>query len=180
MRREGVIDESNAFRHRMIGDLLRRTDPADAAAIDLDEADTAIVDQVLRHVDIVRAFATGELHVLAALGQRPIGPKRTRGERLLEPGRARRLERRQPLRGALDVVDEDLPGIDQQDRVRAEPFARGGEMLGVLRGRTAPDRAPAELGGAEILRPCTGRRAFRPACRRTGPTRTAFGPDSSS
>ena len=54
VRRESVIDVGDAARDRVVGDRFRRPDAADAAAIDLDEADAAIVDEVPRHEDVVR------------------------------------------------------------------------------------------------------------------------------
>ena len=55
-----MIDVGHALRRRIVRDLLRRADAADPAAIDLDEADLAVVDEMPRHVDVVRRLAAGK------------------------------------------------------------------------------------------------------------------------
>ena len=64
----------------------------------------------------------------------------------------RPLQRRQARGRALHVVDEDLAGVDQQDRVGAEALAGGGEMIRILPHITPSDRTPAEFRRAEIAR----------------------------
>src|SRR5437868_1607970 len=112
MRGECVVDESHAFRDSVVGNFFRRSDAANATTVDLYEAHAAVVDQMLRHIDVMRALTAGELY-LASLRQRAIRIKRTRREGLLEPNCANPLERRQTLRRAFHVVDKNLAGIDQ-------------------------------------------------------------------
>ena len=65
-----MIDIGDAVGRGRVGHPLRRCQAADAAAVDLDEADLAEVDQVPGHVDVVRGLAAGELHLAAPLRQR--------------------------------------------------------------------------------------------------------------
>ena len=69
-------------------------------------------------------------------------------ERLFEPRCAALDERRHAHGGGLDVVAEDGAGVDEQDAVRADAFARGAHLVFVLRQRAPAVRAPAELDGA--------------------------------
>ena len=106
MRREGVVDVGHAPVRGIVRDLLRWADAADAAAIDLDEADAAEVDEVARHGCIVRSLAAGELHLRRAARQGAIGLERAGLERLLEPDGTRRLQGGQPRGRRLDVLHE--------------------------------------------------------------------------
>ena len=66
MRRESMVHERHAARNRVVGDLFSRTDSADATGVDLDEADTAVVDQMPRHVEVMSSLAACQPHLLAA------------------------------------------------------------------------------------------------------------------
>ena len=168
----------DALRGRIVGDLLRRADAADAAAIDLDVADLAVVDQMARHVDIVRRLAAGEPHLAAAsAAQRAIGLQSA----LAWNGSSSQVARAASRAGsraaaALDVLAEDLAGIDQQDAVRRRGL-RARQRNGRRRPSrvAAPDRTPAELGGAETLRARTSRAALERLLRRVAEEQRGVG-----
>ena len=63
MRGEGVIDVGHALPHRIVRDLLGRADAADTPAIDLNEADLAVVDQMARHMHVVRRLRRGRAYL---------------------------------------------------------------------------------------------------------------------
>ena len=78
--------------------------------------------------------------------QRRVGIERAGDERLLQPGGAVLLERRQARCRGRQVMTPDGAGVDEDDPVVAEPLARGRDLLGVLRHAAQPVRSPAELG----------------------------------
>src|SRR4029077_7534589 len=115
--------EGDAARRSVVGDLFGWADAADAAGVDLDEADAAIVDEMARHVRIVTALAGGEAEGAGLSGESAIGVEGAADERLLEPMRAELDERGQPGFRRRQVVDPDGAGVDQHDAVRPETLA---------------------------------------------------------
>ena len=83
MRRESMVHERHAVRDRVVGDLFRRTNSADTTGVDLDEADTAVVDQMPRHVEVMSSLAACQPHLLAACGQRAVRLQCVPAERFL-------------------------------------------------------------------------------------------------
>ena len=63
--------------------------------------------------------------------ERGMRRQRMAGERLLEPQRARRLERRQAAGGLSHVLPEDLSGVDQQRRIRPDPLTCRHELVDI-------------------------------------------------
>ena len=80
-------------------------------------------------MEIVRRLTAGHCDRLRPVPQLGIGLQCASGERLLEPGRAVPFEGRQTGGGGIDILAEDLAGIDQEDAIRAEPLARRVEMI---------------------------------------------------
>ncbi len=153
MRGEGVIDEGDAALHRVISDLLGRPDAADAAGVDLDEADLAIIDEMARHIGVVAALARGQPHGAALLRQRSIGVERAADEGLLEPQRLELVKRGDARGRRRQIVDQDGAGIDEEDAVGSEALACRGDLVAVVGGVRLAERPPAEFYGAEVARP---------------------------
>ena len=129
---------------RDVRHLLRRPEAADAPAIDLDVADTAIFDQMLGHEAVVRRLAARRPDRPRPLAERAIGVVGGAVEGLLEEGDAIALHRVEPQRGGFDILAEDLARVDQQDALGAETFARRVDMEDVVGERLAEGR-PAEF-----------------------------------
>src|SRR5690349_20705936 len=147
MRRVGVVDIVYALFDRMRRHRVRRADAADPSAIDLHEADLAEIDEVARHQLVMGRFSAGEADLWRDRGERGMGGERMTGEGLLEPQRPRLLERRQPARRRSNVLAEDLPGIDEQRRIRSDPLPRRHQLIDVGAELALAERPPAELHG---------------------------------
>lgn len=147
----------------MFRDLFRRTDATDAAAVDLDEADTATLQQMARHEGVVRALAAGEADGPALPGECGMSVMGVRRERFLKPGGGG-LEHWQSGGGRIDILTEDPTGIHQQHTVRPDTVACCHNVVGILGATAMGDQPPAEPDGAEpgaALRPSTLERLLR-------------------
>jgi hypothetical protein len=149
VRGEGVVHIGDTPRGRVVGHLLGRADATDAAAVDLHETDTPVVDQVARHRHVVGAFAAGEPHRRAAAGQGAIFLQGAGVEGLLQPDGARLFQRIEPLRRRAPRRRQISAPHPPAGCHRRPGLAGGGKVVGVLPGRAAPDRPPAELGCAK-------------------------------
>ncbi len=81
-----MVDVGHAALGCIVAYILGRADAADAAAIDLDEIDLAIVDNLPRHLLIVRRLAAGDFYRLRHSFERRILRQRSGVERFLQPG----------------------------------------------------------------------------------------------
>ena len=143
-----MVDVGDPALDGVVGHLPGRPQAADATAIDLDVTDLAEIDQMLGHVAVVGRLAAGAAHRLHAFTKARIGEVCGAVERLLEEGHAVALHRVEPCGGGVDILAENLPGVDQQDAFGAETLARGVEM-GDVAFQGVAEGCPAELGGAE-------------------------------
>src|SRR4051812_47888567 len=109
-----MIDETDATGFRIIGHLPGHSDAPDSARIDLDKAQTGIVDHVSGLVKIVASLTARELHRATDAGQIAISRQRAGGERLLQPKSARGLESREAQRGLSGIIVPNCAGIDEQ------------------------------------------------------------------
>ena len=80
-----MVHIGHAALRRIVRHPFRRADPADPPAINLDETDSAVVDQVARHVRVVSTLATRQLYLVAALCQRSVCLVGSGLKRLLQP-----------------------------------------------------------------------------------------------
>lgn len=145
MGREGVVHEGHAARDCLVGGLLGDADATDAAAIDLNVADAAVLHYLPRHPDVVRAFTAGEFEWAGLVGKGELGVKRALDEGLLEPERAAFAQGGQGLRGARHFVHPDRAGIHQKHPVWTDSLARGLQLLAVGRDGSAAKGTPAKL-----------------------------------
>ena len=143
VRGEGVVHVGDAARGCIIRRALGRADAADAAAVDLYEADLSVVDQLLGHVEVVGGFAACELHLAALCREARIGGIGAAEEGFLEPHGVHLLQKRDAQGGGLHVLAEDLARVDQQCAFPADALTRGVEMVAVVVQRTAAEGAPA-------------------------------------
>ena len=153
-----MIHKLHPFGNGVIGHLLRRRDAADAARVNLHEAQPGVINHCAGLVKIMAALAAREFHRLAALGQFVIGGQRAIDERLFQPNRAANLQRGQPFFRSGSVVTPNRAGIHQQRDVLAQAFARGVNVRGVGFRRAASIRTPAKFcraipGARRRLRP---------------------------
>ena len=132
MRRERVIDVGDAAADRIVGNALGGGEPADAATVDLDIGDLAVVDQLARHVEVVRGLAAGEADLAAPRRKRRIGVIGAAKERFLEPRRVHFFEHADARRRCVDVLAEDLPSIDEERSVGTEALPRRLEVVAIL------------------------------------------------
>ncbi len=110
-----MINEGNAASDGVVSDALGGSNAANATAINLNVTDTAEIDEVLRHVEIVRAFTTGEPDVFAAARERRVRTESASMERLFQPKGANLLESRETRYGGFHIFAEDLACIDQKN-----------------------------------------------------------------
>ena len=102
-------------------------------------------------MEIVRGLAAGELDLAAAGGKVAVGVIGAAEERFFQPGRADFLQHRNARRGGLDILAEDLAGVDQQGAVAPKPFARRLELVAIVGQTAAAERSPAAFDGAKPL-----------------------------
>ena len=140
-----MVHICDAARCCIICRALGRCDAADAAAVDLDESYSSVVDELLSHMEVVRGLAARELHVSALCGQSRIGSIGAAEEGFLEPYGVDLFEVFNSTSGGIDVLAEDLSGVDQQCAVGADPFARGLQVVAVQFQRAASEGTPAAL-----------------------------------
>ncbi len=151
LRREGVIHIRDALRLRVVGDPLRLAEASDPTAVDLDEADAAVVDEIDRHLGAVRSLPSRDPNVRRAGCELAIRPEIVAGERLFQPADLCALERVQPCCGRFDVAPPDLAGVDEQDAVGSQRFPCRCHVVGVSRDFSMTERAPAHLDRPEAL-----------------------------
>src|ERR1700722_3417525 len=150
VRRESVIYKGHTLGHRVISDSLGRTNTANTSAVDLNVADAAIVDEMLRHVEIVGALSSCELDATLAR-ERSVGVQRTGVERLFQPNRSQLLERREARSRRFDVVAKNLSNVHHQQRVLAQPFTCSEKMFQVGFEVASADRTPSKFHRAKVL-----------------------------
>ena len=160
MGREGVIDIGHAPRRRIVRHDLGGADAPDAPAIDLNEADPAVIDQVAGHRGIVGPFSSGRTHLAAFAAERCIGLQGSRMKRLLDPRCARARKSGKARRRGFDVFVPNLARVDQEGRVRSQALAGGRELI-LIR----PERAPAEGSPTEFDGPEARSTIARQCCR---------------
>src|SRR5688572_29078943 len=142
----------------MVCDLFGRPDPADAAAVDLHEADISIIDDVASHEPIMRRLAAGERNLPAYARKPAVSFIGASMKWLLQPTSRDLLEQRNAQDGSLHVVPPYLARVDEELAIRPQPFARGHELVGICLERAAAERSPAAFDGAE---PCLLRLATK-------------------
>src|ERR1700690_1252663 len=150
MRSERMVHVGHAARRRIICHPLGGADASDAATVDLDELDLAIVDQMARHMKIVRAFSPGEPYVRAACRQCCVGLQSAGLKWFFQPMSVDCFQSRQASGGSFDSVAPCLPRIDAHQSILAHALACRMQLVGICSDR-APERTPAEFDGAKSL-----------------------------
>src|SRR5262249_12897496 len=130
-------------------------DAANASGVDLDVTESGVVDHVFGLMKVVATFAPGHFDSSAFASQGVVGLQSTGDEGFLEPNGVAIVQGVQALFGETYVVAPDGAGIDQEQAVRAQTFARSVDMIGVLLDGAAAVGTPTKLGGA-IVRSCDG------------------------
>src|ERR1700722_3879044 len=165
MGSECVVDEGDLVGNRIVGNAFGRTDPADAAAIDLNVTNMAKIDEVLGHIEIMRSLAAGELEVFAATRKRAVGVEGARVKRLFQPTGTNLLESGEARRGGFDVFAENLAGIHEQNPVGPQTFTGGLKMIDIRFQAAFSNGAPAKFDRAEFVL-AGALRKFQGVCRR--------------
>src|SRR5215203_5107129 len=132
MRREGMVDVSDPASHSEIRHLLCRTDTTNATAIDLNETDTAVFDEVVRHGDVMSPLASGNFHPRAQSRQLPVRLQSAGMKRLFKPYRTSGFQRRQPGLRSGDVLTPDLTDIHKQNTVLPEALPGSLQVIRVV------------------------------------------------
>lgn len=146
-----VCHVAHMLLHAGPGHVMGRRDAADAAGIDLDEAQGGVAHHVLCHLGIVGALATGKVDGPGQFRQAGVIVEVIAGERLFQPQDARCLERGQTPRGLLHGIfglGPDRPGVDHQQHVPSG-FLAGKFQMGDVRLKIAAVAAPAQLDRPE-------------------------------
>ena len=159
-----MVHIGHPFRGGMIGDRLGRAKAADPAAVDLDVAHAAKIDQMFGHLPVMGSLAACDPDPCrrGTLRERVIGRQRLPAEGLLEEGDPVAFHGLEPGGSRFHVLDEHLPRIDQENAVGPQPLAGSIELKRVTLGRL-PERRPAEFCSlktllADVTRPLEGLR----------------------
>src|SRR5450631_46106 len=154
MGSESVVDEGHTFGRGVIGYFLRDPDPSYTSAIDLYVADASIVDQVLRHVKVVRTFTAREFDLVAPRRKRTVSFKRRRVEGLFEPECSDLLQGWQAGSGGVQVFAENLTDVNQKNTLRTQAFPRRHKLIDVRLEIGLSNRPPPKFHRAKMI--CLG------------------------
>ena len=145
--REGVVYEFDPFRQRIVRHCLGRGYSPDPARIDLNIAESRIIDHVLRLVKIVAAFTSSHFHPVRLGPELAISRQRPGHERFFQPQGISCEQGRQALCSLGNIIISYGSGIDEQHPIRAEFFSGRVHLICICRRRTAAVGSSSKFGG---------------------------------